>query len=375
MKRILVLGMVVMVVFLILSACAPAVVPTPAPVARQPAVAPTTLVALSPEETEWQKVVAAAKKEGKVTIYSWALTGDINIKVREAFRNRTGLDIEILTGTGAPLIERIKAERRGGFQIASVLDTSVVLLYQAKLEGLTQTVGYLPNVADQTAWQKSPQIDPEANLLAVGRGWQSPWVNTKLLKPGEEPRSWKELLQPQWKGKIDFPDPDITPTPVRVFYYLAKHGLNEAYFREIAKQVVFSPTNRLSAERLARGEVSVAFVQSTVAMAPFAIEGAPVKAIDMEEGVIAMQSPGIALVDRAPHLNAARVYINWLLSQEGQTVYHKLSGTSSFRKDVPSFEPPSAQLSPKRTIWATPEGELEVAKIQRDKVLKRLMEK
>lgn len=359
--------------------CAPAKAPSPAAQAppATPIATPAPVQAMprvSAEDAAWAGVVQAARKEGKLTVYSFFLLGDAGTQVKKAFENSTGIRLEIITGTGAPFIERIKAERRGAVQVASVFDSSVVLLFQAKQEGLTQPVGYLPILADESAWAKSARLDPDSHILSTGPTLQTPWINTRLLKPDDAPRSWKDMLQARWKGKIDFPDPDTTPSAVRMFFYLTKYaGLDDAYFQQLGKQVVLSANTLMSAESVVRGEVPLAFVSSAASMRRFLAEGAPVKAIDIEEGVVAIQSYSFALLNGAPAPNAGRVFLNWLLSKEGQTIYHQANGTNSFRKDVPAFEPPPAQLAPRKTIWATAEEEREISRIQRDRTLKKLL--
>jgi len=131
----------------------------------------------------------------------------------------------------------------------------------------------------------------------------------------------------------------------------------------------------MNAQALAQGQVPLIFASAAAAngMAPFLLEGAPVKAIDMVEGVVTYRSGGVALLQGAPHPNAARVFINFLFSAEGQAIFHKYSVSIGFRKDVPSFVPPQGQLTPANPILINLEDELEIAKIQRERTFTKLL--
>lgn len=356
----------------VFAACAPKATPAPATATLPPS--PTTLKdapALSPEEAAWQKVMAAAKKEGRLTSYSYLMIADTGLAMKSGFKKATGLDIDIITSTGAVLIERIKAERRGGFPVASILDTSSVLLIQAKMEGLTQSSGLLPELENKQAWKQDPPLDKEGHILVPNVLFQSPWINTKLVRPEEEPKSLRELLQPKWRGKISVPDPDTDPTSVRVYYHMAKKAgiLDDAYFRELGKASLLFPNVRMNAEAVARGEAAISFVSTASSMGPFVAAGAPVKAIDVEEGVIALRTPGISLLSQAPQPNATKVFINWWLSREGQHTFHEAYGTESLRKDVPNFTPLPARLTPRKVLWESAEDANGTALMQRERAI------
>lgn len=379
MQKVILSGSWLLVVFmLVASACAPAA-PVPAP---QSAPAPQVVVpapqptqVLTPEEATWAKVVEAAKKEGKLVSYSFFMSGDVGVRMKRAFKERTGLDVEFITSTGAIMLERIKAERRGSFQVASILDTSVTFLAQAKIEGLTEAAGPLPELQNKEMWKQNPIFDKEGHILASATSLLGPWINTKLVKPGEEPKSWRDLLQPQWKKKIGTTDPDTSPGPVYAYYQLVKkHGiLDDAYFRELGKVAVLYPNNRIEAEAMAKGDMAITFAENISPMASFLEARAPIKAIDMEEGVVGLRTSAVIFLTQAPHPNAARVFVNWWFSREGQLIFHEAYGSESSRKDVPSFVLAPGRFTPKKVFEVSAEDDMEAAKIQRERVVKNLL--
>ncbi|MDO8635332.1 MAG: extracellular solute-binding protein, partial [Dehalococcoidia bacterium] len=205
----------------------------------------------------------------------------------------------------------------------------------------------------------------------------SPWINTKLVPPGSEPKSWRDLLKPEWKGKIGIANPDTAPNSIYIFYGLTSRGkLDQSYFTDLSKQdLQFHATSALSSGALSQGQVPLVFgsVPAANSLGPFLLEGAQLKAIDMAEGIPVYRSGAVALLQGAPQPNAARVFINWLFTKEGVTAFSKYSLTVGFRKDVPSFIPSPGQLTPANPIMMTLEDELEIAKIQRERTLTKML--
>ena len=367
--------------FLTIAACTPSSVPPPPTTSQAPMLAPVTVPtkassALSPEDVAWQQVAEAAKKEGHLIVYSYNLTGDVAISVGQAYRKQTGLPLDIISGPTASMIERIKAERRTGVLTASVLTGVTTLVAIAKQDGLTQKIGGLPELRKEGIAKYDPWVDKDGHILVISELMRTIWINTAVVRPGTEPKSYRDLLNKEWKGKIGIVDPDMSPSANSMFHGLTTRGrLDIAYFKELGKQQMRSyPTVRMQSEALARGEAPIAFSTATSATAPFLREGVPLRAIDMAEGTIVMKAgSGLVLLQGAPQLNAARFFINWFMSQEGQTLFQKSQNTGGFRNDVPNFEPPEAQITPANPIWWTLEDDLEVSRIMTEKVLKKLL--
>ena len=365
----------------LLVACAPkaAPVPSPGPVAPQvtpakPALAAPTMI---PEDAAWTKVVEAAKKEGKLIVYTTHFFGDVGIQITKTFAERTGIRVDLISAPGGTSVERIKTEHRVGSPVASVLTAAGTFVLIAKQDGLTQRVGDVPEVRDERIRTYDPWLDKDGHMLSLQLVPVNPWINTKLVQPGTEPTSWLDLLKPKWKGKIGIPEPDSAPSANYMFYGLTTRGrLDLSYFTELSKQdLIFQITTQFNSAALSRGDFPLSFVggTSTNSMGPFLHEGAPIKAIDMAEGIVIYRTGGVALLQSAPHSNAGRVFINWLFSQEGQTIFHKATLNVGFRKDVPSFVPPGGQFTPSNPIMMTLEDELEIAKIQRNRTLSKIL--
>lgn len=362
-----------------LGACAPKPSTTPptSVVTPAPTTATSKVPATVPPQTssEWEKIVAEAKKEGQVTLYSFGFTGDIGSAVAQGFRNAYGIKVDIVTGIGTVLMERIRSEASAKKFIADTYDTSAVFVAQAKAGGLTVSAGELP-VLNENVWQVHPRMDKEGHIFGTTIAVTTLYVNTSLVKAGDEPKSYKDLLDPRWKGKIVTPVPATTPNAIRAYVAYKKYGvLDDAYWSQLAKQELkIAPTIRDLDSMLARGEaaVEVSGVDSTVN--PFIKGGAPVKPINVAEGlVVSTGAPAIAIVKNGPHPNATRLFLNWFFSLEGQKAYHQTRSSTSPRKDLPNFAP-AAGLVPMNKIWLVDmDMEVETARVQREGIFSKLM--
>ena len=121
---------------LLLAACTP----TPEPSRASSPVIPTqpqssqiqTAPAPKPEEIAWNKVIQAANKEGKVTAYSFNMTGDVGLAVSRSFEQIYGIKVDIITGGGAALVQRITTEKRMGTMVADVMDANTFQILSFK---------------------------------------------------------------------------------------------------------------------------------------------------------------------------------------------------------------------------------------------------
>ena len=378
MKRsIYILVLVGILVSIVFSACAPKPAPLPSPTAPAPVATPATapLVKPVPETDSWAQVLSAAHKEGVVNVYTWVLAGDAGNVVSKAFKDKYGIELRLVTGIGPTLIERIKTELAAKKYVADTMDFATAQLAIAKDEGLTVPVGELPILAERDVWLVFPPLDLEKHIVGMGTGIIAPYVNTTMVKPGEEPRSYKDLLQPKWKGKLVAQDTNVGPLLNRLYAVMVPAKLlDEDFFRGLGRQGIrMVPTARDADAVVVRGELPIIVPGSSLSMGPLVKEGAPVKPLDMEEGTINSVGPGIAMVKNAPHPNAARVFINWVLSAEGQRVLHEVRASTPIRKDVPDFVPAGARLTPRKFLVADMKVDVEAARLAREKVIARLI--
>lgn len=307
--------------------------------------------------------MAAARKEGVVNLYSFGLTGDAGRAVATAFQQQYGIRVEVVTGVGTVLIERIRSEHAARKYLADTLDTSTVFIVGVVKDGLTQSMADLP-VLREKVWRVPPQMDKEGHVVAYSYSYTTLYRNTNLVPPEEAPKSLKDLLQPKWKGKLAIGNPLNDPTMARWYVVLTRNKiLGPEFFTQLAaQQPRIAPNVREVAAITMRGETPLGLSSATTT-ASLVQEGAPLQAILPTEGALNQLGPTATLLKNAPHPNAGKVFFNWMLSPQGQTIYNRAKGLLPMRTDVEDFTPPAARIELTRTILVDLEGEIETNRL------------
>lgn len=338
-KIALLTGLVV--VFMLLVSCAPQAPAAPAmPAPEKPGVspAPSAAPAVAPWQKEWDKVVEAAKREGKVVIYSTGGTGT-RAAISKGFKQKYGLDAEVLTAPGGATAEKILTERRAGLYVADIyIGGATTVVTQLKPVGVFDSLEpalILPEVANPKLWwggqlnwvDKDHQIFLFEAYTSGDLG-----INTELVKPGEI-KVLNDLLNPKWKGKIIINDPTIAGTGVKfVGVVVTKRSWD--FWREMAskQEPIVLRDARLQVDWLARGKYAIVIIPKSEPMTEFINAGAPITGLATEIQYVTGDVMGMP--NKAPHPNAAKVFINWFLGPEGQRAYSESQGTVSAREDV-----------------------------------------
>lgn len=300
---------------------------------------------------EWQKMIGKAKKEGRVVIFS----GNSVRPVGEAFTNKYGIEAEIVVGRGGEFGAKLFAERRAGlfrWDLALVGATTAVNILKAGsvLESL-EPVLILPEILDTRTWKggELAWIDKEHQTLSYIRFVEIPIsINTSIVKP-DEIKSYLDLLNPKWKGKIAISDPTVTGQGSKLVSNLGNKIMDWDYIRKLASQEpVLVNDQYLHAQWLALGKYPIGLAVKPEIVAEFIKTGSPIVGITPVEGTYTTIGGGsVSLIKNAAHPNAAILFANWLLTKEGQTIYSKTYNRSSNRVDVSTegFPPDSVPQS------------------------------
>src|SRR5688572_3290521 len=168
------------------------------PLAMTPGrVAAQTPVVQASGDAEWRKVVDAARKEGKVVMYSGAVGNTVSPKIAAAFEAKYGIRMEVLEARASELRERIRTEQAAGKVLGDVSHNGSTTTQLQLTEGVFVPYGMLPNAGRPVAPFRADGTRVPIYVIAYDI-----LVNTEMVKPAEEPKSWKDLLDPRWKGKI-----------------------------------------------------------------------------------------------------------------------------------------------------------------------------
>jgi ABC-type Fe3+ transport system substrate-binding protein len=268
----------------------------------------------SAQQADWDAIVRAGKNEGKVVVYSMALGAPYYQAVLKSFEAKYGIKVESLDLRASELAERVRTEQSAGrFLGDTEIITTTMIEEQVKTGDYVQKIGPLPNTAHLRAPFKTTDVSVPAYVQPMGI-----LINTRIVKPEDEPQSWNDLNNPKWKSKILSDDMRPLGSGNTMFAILQKKmgaGFNE----KLAEQKpVFSRDMRNDARRVARGEYPI-YIPQVFAFASD-LKGLPVKVVVPKEGApYAMME--FALLRNAAHPNAARLLINYFLEQDSQLLY------------------------------------------------------
>jgi len=290
------------------------------------------------------------KKEGQLVLYA-------SEGYEEVFRDfsKKYPEIKVTLGIiyGAESTSRFMAERRAGKYLIDLYindNTTAFQLHKAKTLDPLKPFLVLPEVVGQSKWWqgKHHYVDPVGKYIFSFNGQARVEVsyNTNLLNP-KEIKSYWDLLNPKWKGKIVGFDPrhPTTGTTLRLLYYNPELGPKYISRLLSEMEITFSRDARQITDWLSCGKFAVSMFASPdrLDLPEAKRQGLPVGLFDassFKEGAALTAGPGgVALIDRAPHPNAAKTAINWLLSREGQIAFQNSTDRSntadSLRIDIP----------------------------------------
>jgi iron(III) transport system substrate-binding protein len=289
-------------------------------------------------------LIEAARKDGGFVNYT-AQIEDVEQETIAAFNQRFPfVKVEIMHAPGGQLIERIRTEAAANKLTADLIDHSE--------PGLLATMNDLfrdyapPNAVDYNPVTiVTPRLWPR-----ITAGWCLAW-NTELVK--DKPASWWDLVKPAYAGNLGIPSGYTGgSTWARVMF--ERKMLGENYWsRQAAIKPRIYPTNAVTSDALVRGEISVAPV-TFPAIVPKIRDGAPLDYAFPTEGVPCFYfSAGITAVAKRPA--AAQLYLDWCLSEEGQTVLIRDLGHLTALRHPP-LDPPGLDPEVQR-LWFAERGE------------------
>lgn len=320
-------------------------------------------------QLEWDKIVAAAKKEGEVRLW-----GDQEIThpdIVAAFsREYPFIKVVTVSGKVGDLMPRIIAERRAGKYLADLYSGGLggrafSDFYRAGILDPIKSTMILPEVVDESKWlggehyyadsEKQYVFMYEGSVAGVGL-----YYNTNLVEPKEFKSYW-DALKPKWKGKILLFERLGAGSPSMVRFY-HNPQLGPDFVRRLLTEmnITLSQERRQATDWLGSGKFSLCIDCADTDLAQK--QGLPVEEFahdylkEAGNEISTSGNSGLALINNAPHPNAARVFINWFLSRQGQIVWQEVMNTKvsepsdSMRTDIPkdNVAPPARREEGRR---------------------------
>jgi iron(III) transport system substrate-binding protein len=297
---------------------------------------------LQSKGSEWEGTLEAARKEGKVVV-SVPTSAELRKELEIGFKNKfPGIELELSVARGASNTNKMVEEQRAGlrtFDLHLGGTTSIISgpLAQNLLEPIPPLM-LLPEVRDAKNWWGGHiWADNAKKYIYSFTAYitETVWYNSTLVNP-EEITSYDSLLDPKWKGKIAILDPRTPGAGESTWGFLWKVK-GEQFLNKLAAQEMLVGRNlRQLGDAVARGKAALSIGLSYYTYLPFIKAGLPVRPLSaVREGFYAASGSGNVTVLRgAPHPNAAGVFLNWLLSKEGQTAFTKAMGQPTRRLDV-----------------------------------------
>jgi len=273
------------------------------------------------DNSRLSQLLDGAKKEGSLSIYG-SFTGQLQVRTEgRKFLGRFKekypfIDLQLVNVNGTRVMQRVSTEYRAGRYIADVIATSALYVYPLVKAGLFGRYS-------------SPERDAiPANLKDTEGYWTSWFVplyslayNTRMIAVQDVPKGFDDLLAPKWKGKKIGVDEGNT---LKWFMtHAARVGKEKAtaYMQRLAAQDTFykAGSSTLSVELLSAGEFPILHAATVHSILEAQHKRAPVAWVRTKEPHYAIPAL-IGMTARAAHPNAAKLYIDFVLSEEGQTL-------------------------------------------------------
>lgn len=285
------------------------------------------------------EIEAAGRREGKLVFYVGAgyTTADGERAISKLFKERYGIGIDWTSLAGSREVTlRVSAEVRTGQRVADLVITGLTGGYLFfKERDLIEPV-LAPSTLEKGVWRLDPaSATPEDRDYMYYKLPLSPslLVNTQQVPPGQEPKSYQDLLNSKWKGKIIFMTPAIGGQGSG-WFDATYRTLGLDYMKALAKQVNLSQKNTEPVEMVARGQYAVAISPNIPRALALIEEGAPIRFVHPKDGSH-LSEGGFCLIRGAPNSNAAKLFLQWFYTKEGQTLSAPSLRAISVRKDVP----------------------------------------
>jgi iron(III) transport system substrate-binding protein len=294
-------------------------------------------------KADWEVTRKAAEKEGRLIIYGPTGIDQQRLYTDVFQQTFPNIKVNYTPGRISEIISRIMAEQRAGIRQADlVLGGTDILLGTLKDKGFLQPIRpvlILPEVLDTGAWFKRKLwfADMEDQFVAMWRAvpYTAACINTNLVK-ADELRSYRDLLNPKWKGRIVSQDLRIGSARNQMYAIYVREDLGPKYLTRLYSEMDITISRSLPqiSDWIAGGKFAIAL--GGIECQDMTAKGLPVAPIHLEGlAAVGAGTDPAAFLASAPHTNAAKIFLNWILTREGQNQFQRLTRENSLRVDIP----------------------------------------
>jgi iron(III) transport system substrate-binding protein len=276
----------------------------------------------------------AAKKEGKLLLYSVYTNEPMQVIVG-AFQRDTGIKVEVVRLPGAQMFQRVTSEFAANRLDADYMDVTdlgwIAQLIDRRILNVAHKVPAFAQIPETTR-------DPEGRWYSFVRVAEVVGINTSRVKEADAPKSWKDLLDPKWKGLVGTPDIHAGGSMWTMYSFLRERVDPDFWKKFAAQSPKFYPSIAPAAVDLARGEVPIVAGPLAEPALTQAKAGAPLKVIFPTEGVASFPAAG-GITATAKNPNAAKLWLNWTMSRHGGNIIARQGGyPANAQSERPRFE-------------------------------------
>ncbi len=287
------------------------------------ALAAAAAVAFAPHvsaQENWDQVVAAAKKEGKIVFYNNLQPNGIEPLLQKFREEYPEIQTEMIRLGSNPLIERFATEFNAGRNLADVL---ITFPDERIYEGVK--AGWAAKWEAPEAKNFASELIEDDTLFTLQLARETIIWNNTLVKPEDAPKDWTDLFDSRFKGKVGMNPPWRSVSIQQIVAYWENNlKLGDVAQKLKDNDVRFFEGSGGIIQAVIRGDVQVAEM-TDLPLNPLLEDGAPISFLYPDSGTTTSSNKAFVAA-KAPHPNAAKVFLNWLMTEKGQAYLQQYAG-------------------------------------------------
>jgi iron(III) transport system substrate-binding protein len=271
--------------------------------------------------------IDAAKKEGKVVWYTSTPVKTAQ-KIANLFEEKTGVHVELFRSGGSAILRRFMQEHTAGLNAADVMTTSD----PANSNKLAKQGVFVPFKPEHFDKLPDGAKAPDGAWVAQRLNMMVIYVRSDKIAKTDYPKTWSDALDPKYKGQLAMTDPSFTSLQLMVVSTLSKK-LGWSYYEKLkANGIMIVQSNQQVLDTIKRSERPIALGALDSYAADARKQGHPIQTIYPADGTFIIPSP-TAIIKGGPHPNAAKLFANFMLSDDAQKLFPAGGGYAA-RKDI-----------------------------------------